>query len=115
MIPFKSMTAQFCYFFAAAVMTTVCSSCGVNDEGRWKDAEGAEEFFGGSVTRQGLSEGDMESLMPDCDAMLSAAQSSLEEAGSPGGRVLIQICSKDGLGFGNELRCVDDRLQVRCL
>ena len=111
----RSISAQSRCFLATAMITIVCSSCGVNSEGEWKDAEGAVEFFGGSVARQGLSQGDVDSLTPDCDAMLSAARSSLEEAGSPGGRVLIQICSKEGLGFGDELRCVEDRLQVRCL
>ena len=46
---------------------------------------------------------------------LPPARAALQEPGSPGLRVLIQVCAQEGLGFGGELRCEDDTLQVSCL
>lgn len=89
--------------------------CGLKTESQWENAPGAQEFFGNSAAREALRERDVSSLDTDCEALLPAARQAAVEPGSPGLRVLIQACSQEGLGFGDELRCAGGVLQVRCL
>jgi hypothetical protein len=105
-----------------AVLTLAFAGCGVENEpqgqdaeGQWQDAEGAQEFFAHSASQAALKESTVESLSISCEALLPAAQAALEEPGSAGLRVLIQACSQERLGFGEDLRCKDGTLQVRCL
>ena len=97
----------------AAALTL--AACGLKEEPQWENAPDAQQFFGNSAAQQSLAEGDTDALSLRCRDLLPPARAALEEPGSPGLRVLIQVCAQEGLGFGGELRCEDDTLQVSCL
>lgn len=91
------------------------SGCGLKEEAQWVGASGAQEFFANKATQDALQESAVGDLSLGCESLLPAARSVLDEPGSPGLRVLIQACADEGLGFSQDLRCVDGALQVRCL
>ena len=100
---------------AVLAIPFLVTGCDRDDDGRWVDASEAQTFFSNAATRQTLGETSLSELNRQCDDLIASARSALDEPASPGLRVLIQVCSKEGLGFGGELRCADDTLQVRCL
>ncbi len=100
---------------SALFMIAALSGCNGEEKGSWRDASRAQEFLAQGASQEALREKTVDSLPRDCEDLLPAARSALEEPGAPALRVLIQACSEDSLGFGGELRCLDGTLQVRCL
>ena len=102
-------TALLVVFFALA------TGCGLKQEAQWQNAPDAQQFFANGASKSALVENNLAELGRACEDVLEPARKALDNAGSPGLRVMIQVCSQEGLGFGGELRCDGETLQVSCL
>ena len=100
---------------ALAVMILAVPGCGLGGEDRWVEAPLAELMERREALQDGLDEDSFDGETLACDGFLASARAALEEPAAPMLKRLVKVCARVGLGFGDELRCADGRLEVRCL
>lgn len=111
-VPPATVFSAMAILFAFCALTT---GCGLKQEAQWQNAPNAQQFFSNAANNSALVGKDITELGLACEDMLEPARTALDNPGSPGLRVMIQVCSREGLGFGGELRCKGNTLQVSCL
>ena len=99
---------------ALLVLIPSLAACQGNDTARWVDAPVASGLERRDTLQENLESNEYAEGDLACKNQIESARAELAQPGSALLRRAIQACARQGLGFGDELRCHEDRLQVKC-
>lgn len=101
-------------FSACLVLIPSLAACQGDETARWVDAPIASDMERRGTMQENLESNEFDEGGLDCDSQIDSARAELAQPGSALSRRFIKACARQNLGFGDELRCYDNRLQVKC-
>ena len=89
------------------------AACQSSDGARWVDAPITSDLERRDTLQENMDRNDYDADDLACEHQLESARAALAQAGSPILRRLVQACAREQLGFGDELRCHENRQRLQ--